>query len=194
MFVGGAGIVAKHLKNLGANVTFTTVLGKDETKDFVLEDMNKWNIKTNAIIDHTRPTTIKERFWAEGYKLLQVDIVDNSIVSGKILKTICNHIKRDKPDIYIFSDFRHGIFNKSTIKTINKIIVPNSIKVADSQVSNRWGNILDFNGVDIIFPNEKEARFALGDQDTSIRPLAAKLYKKSKAKYLILSLFLHLNV
>ena len=187
-FVGGAGIVAKHLKSLGANVSFTTLLGNDDQKDFVIKDLKKWKIQTNIIIDRTRPTTLKERFWADGYKLLQVDTVDNSIISNKILKEICEKVKEDKNDIYVFSDFRHGIFNKETINSIIKSTNPKSIKVADSQVSNRWGNILDFYGVDIIFPNEKEARFALGDQDLGIRPLAAQLYRRSKAKYLILKL------
>lgn len=188
MFVGGAGIVAKHLKSLGSDVSFTTVLGNDNLKDFVLDDLNKWDIKTNAIIDPSRPTTMKERFWADGYKLLQVDTLDNSIVSEKILKEFGDHIAIDKSDVIIFSDFRHGIFQKETIKSLSKKIDPKSIKVADSQVSNRWGNILDFKNFDIIIPNEKEARFALGDQDTGIRPLGAKLYRESKAKYLILKL------
>jgi rfaE bifunctional protein kinase chain/domain/rfaE bifunctional protein nucleotidyltransferase chain/domain len=188
MFVGGAGIVAKHVKNLGADVTFTTVMGNDALKDFVVDDLNKWGIKINAIIDNTRPTTMKERFWADGYKLLQVDTLDNSIVSEKILEEIGDHIAREKPDVVIFSDFRHGIFQKETIKLLAKRINPASIKVADSQVSNRWGNILDFGNFDIILPNEKEARFALGDQDTGIRPLGAKLYSESRAKYLILKL------
>ena len=39
-------------------------------------------------------------------------------------------------------------------------------RVADSQVASRWGNILEFQGFDLITPNEREARFALGDQDT----------------------------
>ena len=188
MFVGGAGIVAKHVRSLGAEVRFTTVLGDDQPKDFVTKDLQKWKIKTNIIIDSTRPTTLKERFWADGYKMLQVDTVDNSIISQKKLKEICDFIKKGKSDVIIFSDFRHGIFNKETIKLIKNAVSSNLITVADSQVSNRWGNILDFNGVDIIFPNEKEARFALGDQDTGIRPLAAKLYLKSKAKYLVLKM------
>ncbi|MCZ7355830.1 MAG: PfkB family carbohydrate kinase [Candidatus Methanoperedens sp.] len=188
MFVGGAGIVAKHLKSLGADVTFTTVLGNDNLKDFVIDDLNKWDIKINAIIDNTRPTTMKERFWADGYKLLQVDTLDNSIVSEKILEEIGNQIRWEKSDIVIFSDFRHGIFQKETIKLFSRKIHQGAIKVADSQVSNRWGNILEFKNFDIILPNEKEARFALGDQDTGIRPLGAKLYKESKARYLILKL------
>ena len=46
-----------------------------------------------------------------------------------------------------------------------------AFRVADSQVASRWGNILDFQGFDLITPNEREARFALGDQDSVVRPL-----------------------
>ena len=49
--------------------------------------------------------------------------------------------------------------------------------VADSQVASRWGNILEFKGFDLITPNEREARFALADQDTGVRPLAARLHE-----------------
>ena len=58
--------------------------------------------------------------------------------------------------------------------------------MADSQVASRWGNILEFQGFDLITPNEREARFALGDQDSVIRPLALELHKKANCKILIL--------
>ena len=84
----------------------------------------------------------------------------------------------------------HGIFNKESIpkyiKAINKN--KNIMKVADSQVASRWGNILDFKSFDLITPNEKEARFSMADQDSSVRPLASSLYKEAKCKYLILKL------
>ncbi len=51
-----------------------------------------------------------------------------------------------------------------------------AFQVADSQVASRWGNILEFQGFDLITPNEREARFALGDQDSGVRPLASQLY------------------
>ena len=40
----------------------------------------------------------------------------------------------------------------------------------------------------MITPNEREARFALADQDSGIRPLASKLYDEAKCKFLILKL------
>src|SRR5216684_5270579 len=38
-FIGGAAVVAKHLRAAGAKVTFSTVLGEDPLKDFVLEGL-----------------------------------------------------------------------------------------------------------------------------------------------------------
>ena len=56
-FVGGAGIVAKHIRATGAKVTFSTILGDDSYKDFVLSDLKEAKVACKAIIDATRPTT-----------------------------------------------------------------------------------------------------------------------------------------
>ena len=48
------------------------------------------------------------------------------------------------------------------------------------------GVYFNFKGFDLITPNEREARFALGDQDSVIRPLALSLHKESECKTLIL--------
>jgi len=187
-YVGGAGIVAKHVRSLGADVTFTTILGNDRKAKFTRDDFKKFKIKTNFITDDLRPTTFKERFWANDYKLLQVDELENNIIDNEKVSQISNLIKNCNADLVIFSDFRHGIFNKETIEIFSKFISNKTLKVADSQVSNRWGNILDFKNFDIIFPNEKEARFSLADQESSLRPLGQLLLKQSKAKNVILKL------
>ena len=65
--------------------------------------------------------------------------------------------------------------------------IPKGIfRVADSQVASRWGNILEFQNFDLITPNEREARFALGDQDSVVRPLALELLKRAHCGTLIL--------
>src|SRR5437667_11278667 len=92
-----------------------------------------------------------------------------------------------KEDV-VCSDFRHGIFNRHTIMELVTAIPPNAYRVADSQVASRWGNILDFKGFDLITPNEREARFALADQDTGVRPLAVRLQAEAQCKVLILKL------
>ena len=55
-------------------------------------------------------------------------------------------------------------------------------------MASRWGNVTEFKEFDLITPNEREARFALADQNSGIRPLAATLYDEAKCKTLILKL------
>lgn len=184
-FVGGAAIVARHLKVAGADVTFTTVLGNDKMGRFAASEMK--NIKLEAIIDESRPTTHKNVIIAGDSRLLKIDTVDNSQVSVNICREISDLISRTGCNAIIFSDFRHGIFNKNTIPVFSKIR-PESFMVADSQTASRWGNITEFSGFDLITPNEKEARFALADQDSNICALASTTKEAAQAKNIILKL------
>jgi rfaE bifunctional protein kinase chain/domain len=185
-FVGGAGIVAKHLCAAGAEVIFSTVLGDDEYGRFVQDDLKKAGVKCLPIIDSARPTTNKNAIVVQNYRLLKVDTLDNRSISDKVLSRLQEQIAKQESDAVAFCDFRHGIFNRSTIPELISGIPEGVFKVADSQVASRWGNILDFEGFDLITPNEREARFALGDQDSVIRPLALDLHQKSKCKTLML--------
>ncbi len=163
-----------------------------EMVDYVVIDENPTPIENildlQPVIDKTRPTPYKERFICENYKMLQVDRVDNRTISDRTLRSLCEDLRAGGVDAVIFSDFRHGIINRETISTLKDSLPAGVFKVADSQVSNRWGNILDFTQFDLITPNEREARFALGDQDSTVRPMASKLFALAGCKALILKL------
>lgn len=187
-FSGGAAVVAKHLRKAGAEVVFSTVMGDDAMKAFVLNDLQSAGIDCRVIVDSSRPTTQKNAFITNGYRMLKVDKLDNRPISEKAVNTLKAEIAASGVDAVVFSDFRHGIFNKLTIPQLAGAVPAGIMRVADSQVSNRWGNILEFQNFDLLTPNEREARFALGDQDSTIRPLAMDLYKKAGCKVLILKL------
>jgi rfaE bifunctional protein kinase chain/domain len=187
-YTGGAAIVAKHLRAAGAEVTFSTVLGNDAYRTFVLEDLATFGVHVLPIIDETRPTTNKNAIVAETYRLLKVDTLDNRSISDKIADQLKRQIADTPSQAVVFSDFRHGIFNRGTIPQLTAAIPEGVFRVADSQVASRWGNILEFEGFDLITPNEREARFALGDQDSVVRPLALELHTRSKCRTLILKL------
>ncbi|PYN10291.1 MAG: ADP-heptose synthase, partial [Candidatus Rokuibacteriota bacterium] len=183
-----AGGVARHVKAAGATVSFSTVLGEDELKTFALRELDTSGVDCRPIVDRTRPTTRKERFITDGYKMLQVDRVDNRPISERITRILCDALRDTPADIVVCSDFRHGIFNRQTISRFTRDIPATALKVADSQVSNRWGNILDFTDFDLLTPNEREARFALADQDSVVRPLASELFRQARCRNLILKL------
>lgn len=185
-YTGGAAVVAKHLSAAGAEVTFSTVLGDDGYKSFVLNDLVNSGVACLPIIDETRPTTNKNAIVAETYRMLKIDTLDNRSISTKITERLKNQIRDTTTQAVVFSDFRHGIFNRGTIPILTAAIPQDVFRVADSQVASRWGNILEFKKFDLITPNEREARFALGDQDSVVRPLAGELYRQAGCKTLLL--------
>ncbi len=187
-YTGGAAIVAKHLKAAGADVTFSTILGNDAFKDYVMKDLRKHDITCLPIIDNLRNTTNKNAFVVGDYRVLKIDTVDNNPLSDKLLKRLEGQISEAKVDGVVFSDFRHGIFHAKSIQRLISAIPKDTYRIADSQVASRWGNILDFKNFDLITPNEKEARFSLGDQDSVIRFLGQDLFKQSRTKALFLKL------
>lgn len=187
-YIGGAAIVAEHLRAAGADVIFSTVLGEDVLKDFVLNGLTESGVQCRPVISSTRPTTNKNAIVAGGYQLLKIDTLDNRSISDDTLRTLAAAVSETACDAVVFSDFRHGIFNRRTIPRLIAAIPHGVYKVADSQVASRWGNITEFKNFDLITPNEREARFALADQDSGIRPLASALYDQAQCKTLILKL------
>jgi len=187
-FVGGAAIVAAHLAAAGADVTFSTVLGDDPLKDFVVRGLEEMGVTVRPAIDRTRPTTHKNAFVCGDYRLLKVDTLDNRSISDHVLDAIVDQIAKTPAQAVVFSDFRHGMFNRRTIPALVEAIPNGAFRVADSQVASRWGNILEFKGFDLLTPNEREARFALADQDTGVRPLAAQLHEDAGCRMVILKL------
>jgi rfaE bifunctional protein kinase chain/domain len=187
-FTGGAAIVAKHLRAAGGEVVFSTVLGEDALKEQVLRDLAETGVRCLPVVDPTRPTTNKDAIVVEGYRLLKIDTLDNRSISEKALRQFATQIASTATDAVVCSDFRHGIFNRHTIPELVAAIPANAYRVADSQVASRWGNILEFKGFDLITPNEREARFALGDQDSVVRPLGVELFNRAECKTLMLKL------
>ena len=158
-YIGGAGIVALHLEAAGAKVHFTS-----------------------------HRETIKNTICCGESRLLKIDNVDNTPIPPRDIEKIATAIRETETDCVVFSDFRHGIFHKGSIPTFIEAIPEGVFKVADSQVASRWGNITEFKGFDLITPNEKEARFALADQDSNIGRLATATKESAQAKNIILKL------
>ncbi len=187
-YIGGAGIVSQHLRAAGSRVTFTTVLGADHLKDFVIEGLTESEIQVYPIIDKNRPTTQKNAIIADGYRLVKIDTLDNSPISDDIQQQLVKSIKKTTAEATVFSDFRHGIFNRLSVPMLSQAIPPGSLRVADSQVASRWGNITEFKNFDLITPNEREARFALANQDSGLGRLSSFLVEACGFKNLILKL------
>jgi rfaE bifunctional protein kinase chain/domain/rfaE bifunctional protein nucleotidyltransferase chain/domain len=188
-FVGGAGIVALHFAKAGAQVKLVTLTGRDTLGSWAVESLISQGVEVAQFEEEGRPTTEKAAFVNGTYRLLKVDRVDNRPISMKTQTAIYKELTADEDNqVFVFSDFRHGIFNKNSIEYLVQSLRTDSFNVADSQVASRWGNITEFKNFDLITPNEKEARFSLGDQDSTINRLAINLMRSTNSKNLILKL------
>ena len=187
-FVGGAGIVAKHIAAAGASVRLISIVGDDDKGRMACDDLLSAGVICDIHTVKERPTTYKNAVLADGYRLVRIDNVENESIGRDILRTMTQSLSTSQVDAVVYSDFRHGIFNKSTIPALIAAAPTGALTVADSQVASRWGNILDFAGCDILTPNEQEVRFAMGDQDTVLRPLGSALYDQARCNTLMLKL------
>jgi bifunctional ADP-heptose synthase (sugar kinase/adenylyltransferase) len=134
--------------------------------------LQKLKIKLNLILDETRPTTNKNVIISGQYRLLKIDKVDNRGIPDEITAKLKKFLENTKSDAVIFSDFRHGIFHQRSIRKLVSSIPKKVFKCADSQVASRWGNITEFENFDLTTPNERECRFALADQDSTVGKLS----------------------
>ena len=92
-YIGGAGIVAEHLRAAGATVQF---------------DTGRTTKKNHIVCGDTR--------------LLKIDTVDNTPMSPRDVDSLAKAIKNADADCVIFSDFRHGIFHKGNIPVLSASI------------------------------------------------------------------------
>src|SRR5262249_39582282 len=114
-YVGAAAIVAKHIAAAGGQVTFSTVLGDDDYRGFVIDELEEKGVDVHAVVDRSRPTVNKNAIVVGGYRLLKVDTLDNRSISEQILGELAGAVSNVRAEAVVFSDFRHGIFNKRTI-------------------------------------------------------------------------------
>ncbi len=184
-FVGGAGIVAKHTAASGARVELISTIGDDDLGRFATEDLAVAGVECRIQVVPDRPTTHKNAVVADGYRMLRIDTVENKTIDDDVLQAMVGSLAASTSDAVVFSDFRHGIFNRATIPAFMAAVPDGVFTAADSQVASRWGNILDFAGCDLITPNEEEVRFAMGDQDSVIRPLGTSLYAQAGCKIMM---------
>ena len=191
IFVGGAGIVAAHAKGLGANVTYLSIVGDDETAQFASKKLEEYGVDACLITDKSRPTTLKQRFRADGKTLLRVSHLRHHDIENELSKKILNKLSRviKNADMLIFSDLNYGCLPQHLVNDVialcNKHNVP---MVADSQSSSQMGDISRFPGMLLVTPTEHEARLAVRDQTSGLAMLAESLHQKSHAKHILITL------
>jgi bifunctional ADP-heptose synthase (sugar kinase/adenylyltransferase) len=93
-FVGGAGIVAAHAAGLGAKVRYFGVVGRDPAAKYAEERLRSFGVETDLTVDDSRPTTLKQRYRANGKTLLRVSHLRQPDISRELAEALYREIER----------------------------------------------------------------------------------------------------
>ena len=190
-FLGGASIVAAHIRALGAKCHFLSVIGRDENASILKQELQKQKINFDLIEDSSRPTTFKKRYVVENQKLFRVSRLNDHLLEKEIEDKMITKIEELAPkmDGIIISDFVYGVVTERLLEKICSLSKKYKIKIfGDLQCSSQIGLVTKFKRFNLILPNEREARIALQDKDSGLETLSNKLLEITKSEMIIMKL------
>ena len=190
-FNGGAAIVASHIKALGAECEFLSVVGDDENAEIVINKLSDEKVKSHLIKDKSRVTTLKKRYLVENQKILRVSKLDDHNLERNIEEQVIKKIEEIAPNIngIIISDFVYGVITENIIKKVLNLSEKYQIKIfGDVQCSSQFGMVTKFKDFYLISPNEKEGGLALQDNESGLENLSRQLMAITKTNNLVMKL------
>jgi len=190
-YLGGAGIVAAHVKALGASCDYLSVVGADDAADFATEKLGEYGVNARLITDDSRPTTFKTRFLVGNQKVFRLSKLKDHALLPKIENRLIGELEAIAADYdgIIVSDFNYGVLTERVTNTLAELAQTHSLVLAaDMQCSSQVGDIRKYHGYDLLCPNEKEARISLHSQEAGLEWIANELLETAAANNLILKL------
>ncbi|MEQ9454789.1 MAG: PfkB family carbohydrate kinase [Phycisphaeraceae bacterium] len=187
-YLGGAGIIAAHLQSLGAQTTLFTSTADDPHGHQLTDKLIDAGIDTRHW--HTRHATpSKLRYLVDDHKVFRVeqggDEPLDSAAQDRLIQAVLD--QADNFDALIVSDFGFGVVTPSLLaKLIPQI--RNTIPIITGDVSGIRRGLLAMHAFDLLTPNEREARGAVGDFESSLPTLAGTLMRESQLANLIVTL------
>lgn len=190
-FLGGAAIVAAHAGGLGARTRYFSVGGVDEAAAYARDQLEGYGVEAEILEDETRPTTLKQRFRADGKTMLRVSRLRQHDIAGplcdRLVARVCDALA--DCDLLVFSDFNYGCLPGRVVETICSEASRRSVAaVADSQSSSQVGDVSRFKDMLLLAPTEREARLAMRDFGSGLVVLAESLRRAARAHNVIVTL------
>ncbi len=190
-YVGGAGIVAAHAASLGATVDYFSIAGRDAAREMALERLRDYRVRAHLLDDESRPTTLKQRFRAQGKTLLRVSHLRQHSLSRELCGSLLERLRPvlDAAQVVVFSDFNYGCLPQGFVDAVTALGRERELlMVADSQSSSQIGDVSRFRGMDLLTPTEREARISTHNHEDGLVVLAEALRRQAGARNLLMKL------
>lgn len=162
-FVGGAGLVVRHLLRLGCDVKLFSVgdfrfYKWDESTDPpTREELTR--LKNHSWAVDTWSYTTKKRYFVGDYKVVQFDILNEGKWKDHNRNDFAFYVRDNIKDVdaVVVCDNRHGLLDRELAQKIVSFAKDAGKPVyVDSQVSQKSSNHDWYGGADFIMMNERE--------------------------------------
>jgi len=187
-YVGGAAILARHVAAMGARAFLLGAVGDDEASDQVGRVLAAEDVESYLIPARKRLVE-KTRYLVEDTKLLKVDSADHvpldSLAEQK--SALLLEQQAELADAVIFCDFGYGMITGGLLSRVLPAL-RRRVRVLTAGVSGARGSLLNFAGVDLLSPTERELRSTLHDFEQGLSTVAWRLLEKTQARHLFVTL------
>jgi len=185
---GGAANVANNIAALNANSLMAGIVGRDKTKEQLIQELKKRNIDVSGlIIDENKRTIRKVRVFGRSQQLLRFDYEKRGYVNVETENNILNFISKkiDEIDAIIISDYAKGVITKNLMhRLIGLCRGKNKIIVVDPKPKHK-----DFyKNVTLVTPNHAEAQQMTGfveEESEDIERMGKQLLEDMNSNVLI---------
>lgn len=177
-YLGGAAVIAAHLKALGAEPHLVTTVADDDASRELLATLEQMRIAHTALpVRHALPR--KDRYLVDTQKLLKVDRGDaqplDSATERRLLGTLAE--LRTGLDAAIFVDFGYGTVGVPLLASAGPLLRPH-VKTLAGDISGMRRTLLAMREFDLLTPTERELRSVApggANADGSLPTVAAEV-------------------
>lgn len=187
-FDGGAAVIARHLAALGARPVLVTSLADDDVSLHAEMRLRADGVEVEA--PRQRPdVVVKQRYLVDDTKLFKVDHGRSHPLDSITETALAERIVELSAGAaaVIFADFGFGLVTSGLLRRVMPEIRPRVGTIA-ADVSGRQSNLLQFQGVDLLCPTEREVRETLQDFGSGLGAVVAGLLQRTGARNALITL------
>ncbi len=187
-FMGGAAIIAQHLRGLGAQVTLATPVGTGPVSDELMRLCDDHGVEVIPL-RHEGRLPRKRRYLAKNQKLLKLDDPPPPAFSRQATDEFVRAIDADAKawDVVSLIDFGYGALAQDTLARLIQMLRPRT-RVMLGDTSGPRANLMALKGCDVLMPTEAELRHALQNQTEGVATLAGSIAARANAKHVLVKL------
>jgi len=173
---------------LAADVTLVTSLADDEVSRKAVSRLSEAGVTVRAVRQR-KQTVCKSRYLVDQTKLFKLDEGTTTPLDSTSVEEVATFVEEASIDAagVIFADFGYGLITGPLLDRVMPII-RRHVPIITADVSGQQSTLLQFKGVDLLCPTEREVRQTLNNFSSGLNAVVYELLEATGAKSAMITL------